>query len=476
MPIRPPQPVYYIPGYLSSTLANAANGNTIWMNPKNLAFGGMLGMALAADGVSPDPSTGMQLTVSGLLPPYSDQCIARLTYDLTPLGYTVIPYPWDWRYSLARTATALAAAIVQSGATPQSPAILVCHSAGGLVARLAYSALIVLGKADLVGRIITMGTPHYGTYYPVGILSGGPADLFNVVQLIRSVVQTFPAQPWTSLLFEGAVDAVIGVVASWPSFYELFPQLGAIAAQDIFRIVLYLASNWSTSPVPNQAWLNAARNGVQVTLAGGLSQIMKPGFLVTLAGNGYITPVKLQQPTALGDYGALALSYDGDGVVDTVSASGPNGANLLANWKHPDMPTLAAGSGWLTSMIVAPLTASPSAFGGSKVLTADTLGWSGPPVINLDQPNAQVGPTMSYAVATSAVDLALLAGIDPLQPRWWLIAGPPTGRYVQGRYNSLRHATRRSKFLFTASGLVAPVVYMYDGTTWYAITLLFRTP
>ena len=108
-------------------------------------------------------------------------------------------------------------------------------------------------------------------------------------------------------------------------------------------------------------------------------------------------------------------------------------------------------------------------------MTADTLGWAGPPVINPAQPLAQVGPTMAYAVATSAVDLALLAGIDPLQPRWWVIAGGPTSRYVQGRYNSLRHATRRCKYLFTGSGLVSPVVYMYDGTTWYAITLLFLT-
>jgi triacylglycerol esterase/lipase EstA (alpha/beta hydrolase family) len=39
---------------------------------------------------------------------------------------------------------------------------LVCHSAGGLVARY---YMMYLGGAKRVGRVVTMGTPHQGTYF-----------------------------------------------------------------------------------------------------------------------------------------------------------------------------------------------------------------------------------------------------------------------------------------------------------------------
>jgi len=146
--------VYVLPGILGSKLKarNWLSFDLVWIDLIELAFGGVRRLRLSPDdGVRP----------AGLV---------RLAYQmmklrLRRLGLDVEELPFDWRKSTASEAARLIARLRNDNA---SGVTLVGHSMGGLVAR-GMAGLDPDG--ELIGRVITIGTPNLGSYAPVQVFT-----------------------------------------------------------------------------------------------------------------------------------------------------------------------------------------------------------------------------------------------------------------------------------------------------------------
>src|SRR5262245_2621457 len=163
---------YVLPGFFGSALESGPHqfGRRLWVNSTRLVIGEWRGLRLAEDGVSPAPEGGQALISGVPLEGYQDSLVGALRSQLGPKGYDVVVYAYDWRLRLRRAGHDLAQRI-RAEASSDSPASIVAHSQGGLVARAAYADLAATGQAGLVRRIITIGTPHRGTYRGVKIFA-----------------------------------------------------------------------------------------------------------------------------------------------------------------------------------------------------------------------------------------------------------------------------------------------------------------
>jgi hypothetical protein len=110
----------------------------------------------------------------------------------------VLEFPYDWRLSIADAAAALAAAtsahLDSWRAHPQGSShariVIVAHSMGGLIA---HYFTTVLGGAEVVRSIVTLGTPFYGAVKAVRVLAtgaGGPLPLPH--RRLRDLAVTLP--------------------------------------------------------------------------------------------------------------------------------------------------------------------------------------------------------------------------------------------------------------------------------------------
>ena len=259
---------YVVPGLAGSELyTDVALTAKTWVSYTQLALGYVGRLRLAADGISPGPPDGVQLYPGAPLPDYYAAATAQLAADLAPSGYTVVPYGYDWRLSCQTTGTALANRI-RADVDASDPCSIVGHSLGGLVARLAWRSLVGTGESGLVRRIVTLGTPHYGSYGAVRIWS-----LDSEVSTQLSYLSLASIAVYGGLVAElnGRVwspSRVAALASTWPSLYETMPSLLAPdVASDPNRAALY-GTGWPADRGVSQAWLQYAARRV-ATLAGG---------------------------------------------------------------------------------------------------------------------------------------------------------------------------------------------------------------
>lgn len=135
---------------------------------------------------------------------------------------------------------------------------LVCHSAGGLVARY---YMMYLGGASKVGTIVTLGTPHQGTYFSYVL----PVPLLPIARQTR---------PGSHFLDEingpGAIPPGVHFVNIWsPLDGVVLPSHNSkLAGSNAVRVV---ATHWSllwSKDVYRQ--VSGALRGEAVELTGGL--------------------------------------------------------------------------------------------------------------------------------------------------------------------------------------------------------------
>jgi hypothetical protein len=212
----PDRLVYIIPGILGSQLClpreRPAPDNLLWLDPYDVHLGLLTQLALSR---SPVRACGPVL--HGYLP---------LKLTLEAAGYTVHGFDYDWRRDIAATATALALRLATESAREIS---LIAHSMGGLVARIALHA----ESGQRVQRLITLGTPHGGSFAPVLAVRG-------VYPVLRRLAQIDP--------FHSAEDIAREVFASFHSLYQMLPQNHSPDLID--------ARNWPRSgPQPNATLL-----------------------------------------------------------------------------------------------------------------------------------------------------------------------------------------------------------------------------
>jgi pimeloyl-ACP methyl ester carboxylesterase len=135
----------------AGTTRRGSLSKVLWIDPLQIAEGRLTDLTL--------PSDKALRAVGVLLFSY-----ARLKLQLQIGGRDARFHSYDWRLGLDELGAQLAARIVADG----QPVILVAHSMGGLVSRMAIRML----PKRWVRRLIMLGTPNQGSFASVQALRG----------------------------------------------------------------------------------------------------------------------------------------------------------------------------------------------------------------------------------------------------------------------------------------------------------------
>jgi triacylglycerol esterase/lipase EstA (alpha/beta hydrolase family) len=161
--VSAPTNLIFVPGIMGSELLSKTKGGVWWIDLRGLRHIDELG--LSPDGRS-DANPDNRIEAFTTDPQYEPFLAAVLARD--DFGHET--FPFDWRKSPAASAAALrdlVQAVHQRNGG--APIHLVGHSMGGLVVR---AALMAHGNElwPLLGRVVFLGTPHYGSPAIAGYL------------------------------------------------------------------------------------------------------------------------------------------------------------------------------------------------------------------------------------------------------------------------------------------------------------------
>jgi len=223
---------------------------------------------------------------------------------------------------------------------------------GGLVARAAWYYLGLVGAQNLVRRIVTLGTPHYGSYSTYDLKTGFEPtvrQLANINGYVWGSSSPPVVPPGTT-----ALDAITQILNSWPSTYQLLPFAGQLPASlDPQRPLVFDATNWDPRFGINAALLADAFTGwSNFILATGTQP--PPSVLVNLVGvqSGSVNTTFVQDTHYSPPRLHPGTPLDGDGKVAAVNASLPSAGEVVQiQCAHADLPNYAATSGLLTVLI-----------------------------------------------------------------------------------------------------------------------------
>jgi pimeloyl-ACP methyl ester carboxylesterase len=266
----PDRCVYIVPGIMGSQLCLQREkpdpDDLVWLDPSDI-HGGRLslltmpGAAIMACGP----------VLHGYLP---------LKLALQAAGYTVHCFDYDWRRDIADTGAVLARQLASETARDLS---VIGHSMGGLIARIALRT----ATGTRIQRLITLGTPHGGSYAPVQAIRG-------VYPLVRRLAQVDSLHSAETLARD--------VFSSFHSMYQMLPLDGALDLID--------SRNWPrTGPQPNATLLDRA---TMLQLGGPDARIS------AIAGYGFETAVNV---TSIQDEFFYRYDFAGDGTVPTSRAT-----------------------------------------------------------------------------------------------------------------------------------------------------------
>ena len=198
-----PQPtVFVLPGIMGSALS--ARGQTIWIDVPQLAFGGLKRLGMDEGDVN----------AAGLLDTYYGGLIAHLASS-----HKVIPFPYDWRRSIAASAERFADALQEQLAVKGQPVRIVAHSMGGLVARAAFAQRPALWRSFKErdgARLVMLGVPNHGSH--------------AIPMMLMSRDQTM--HMLAALDFIMNRHEHLSIVSRYPGVLDLLPEDSSI---DLFR-------------------------------------------------------------------------------------------------------------------------------------------------------------------------------------------------------------------------------------------------
>jgi pimeloyl-ACP methyl ester carboxylesterase len=157
-----PVNLLFIPGIMGSSLESETLGGIWWLDLTNL--GRLNDLRLAPDGRS-DATADYRVRALTTDHRYAGFLTAALGRD--DFGHD--RHPFDWRRSLTLEATALRDHVERIRAANGGLRVhLVAHSMGGLLVRTAL--MLHDDLWDSIGRIVFLGTPHYGAPTIAGYL------------------------------------------------------------------------------------------------------------------------------------------------------------------------------------------------------------------------------------------------------------------------------------------------------------------
>lgn len=348
-----------VPGFLASTMYTVEPFRfLLWVNVSRLALGHVGALRLAPNGSTPGAPDGVLCEAGEGLSSFVEVPAAELGQQLAPHDYTVEVWAYDWRKELFDLGSHLATRI-RAVATAADPCSLVCHSTGGLVARAAWFRLNQTGDTARVRRIVTLGTPHNGTYAAPKVMSQEDA-LIDQLVFLSSLMAFTPVSrvPGFQLIGTGFVQKL---AQTWPALYCLFPALPA-PAFDPHRAMLYDAQAWSGPNRPSPVWLSYARNSWW-PLVKSPEATPPPWVLTTVAGVGWETAERLAYPDDLGARNVWGTTTLGDSVVTRESAFVVDAAQVETTVRHEDMLPHLVRSGdvarWVLEVRLPPNPAPP---------------------------------------------------------------------------------------------------------------------
>lgn len=145
-------PVVFVPGVMGSVLVSQGLSGTWWIDPRTRHH--LDHLRLTPDGLD-DHDPRAKIAPVAVDPVY-DRFLCAI-YDEP--GLRPVPFWYDWRKPLSVSTPSLAAKIRDAAAGGTS-VHLVAHSMGGLIVRTTLMECPDLWP--LIGRIVFIGTPHYG--------------------------------------------------------------------------------------------------------------------------------------------------------------------------------------------------------------------------------------------------------------------------------------------------------------------------
>jgi hypothetical protein len=188
--------VLIVPGMMGSRLCDAGRRDAarraipprvLWIDPVRIGAGHLSKLTL--------PSRRAIRPRGVLLFSY-----AKLRLQLAIEGFDVRFHAYDWRLGIDTLGAALAAAIAAAG----EPTVVIAHSMGGLVARVAARRL----PRAALKRLIMLGTPNEGALAPVLALRGSYPFVRKLSRLD---------------LIHSPEDLAAEVFATFPGLYHLLP-------------------------------------------------------------------------------------------------------------------------------------------------------------------------------------------------------------------------------------------------------------
>jgi len=282
----PQRCVYIVPGIMGSQLClpreRPASADLVWLDPTDIQAGRLAMLAM------PGPNLmACGPVLHGYLP---------LKLALEAAGYTVHCFDYDWRRDIAETGAVLARRLASETARDIS---VIGHSMGGLIARIALRT----ATGARIQRVITLGTPHGGSYAPVQAVRG-------VYPLVRRLAQIDPTHSAEALARD--------VFSSFHSLYQMLPLDGPLDLID--------SRNWPrTGPQPNATLLDR----VPMLQLGG-----PDARISAIAGYGYETTVNV---TRVQEEFFYRLDFTGDGTVPTTRATLEGCEAWYCNVAHNDL-------------------------------------------------------------------------------------------------------------------------------------------
>lgn len=287
--------VLIVPGMMGSRLCDALRGDAarsaaplrvLWVDPVRIGAGHLSQLTL------PSPRAIRPRGV--LLFSY-----AKLKLQLAIEGFDARFHAYDWRLGIDALGAALAAAIAAVG----EPAVVIAHSMGGLVARVAARRL----PRRALKRLIMLGAPNRGALAPVLALRGSYPF---VRKLSRLDLKHSPE------------DLAAEVFGTFPGLYHLLPP------EPTPECDLLDPRSWpSQGPRPHARLLAG--------VARARAQMAPPDErMVQIVGVNRETIVSVRRTPAGFEYGS---SRNGDGTVPVALALLPGLKTYFAEESHGNL-------------------------------------------------------------------------------------------------------------------------------------------
>jgi pimeloyl-ACP methyl ester carboxylesterase len=293
--------VLILPGIMGSKLggrltagkpkSRRAAQQVLWIDPLQISAGHLTALALPSE---------VALRPMGVLLFSYARLKLRLQIDGCDAGF----HSYDWRLGLDELGAELAARI----RAESRPVILVAHSMGGLVARMAARTL----PKRLVRRLIMLGTPNQGSFASVQALRG----TYPFVRRISTLDRKHSAEYLSEKVFH-----------TFPGLYHMLPSAKQADGLDLFD-----PEDWpADGPAPNLHLLRQV-----AAVRAGLAPV-DPRML-HIVGVNQETVIGLRRTAAGFEY---AMDRNGDGTVPLSLARTPKLKCYFVDESHADLPNNA---------------------------------------------------------------------------------------------------------------------------------------